>query len=500
MYHHPGEYVTDCCIVQGKDGLYHLFHIRGERWTWPLGYKEIDLGHATSADLRLWTPQPPVLPAGPPGAWDEAGNWAPDIIEVDGVYYLFYTGSDALNNQKIGLATSTDLYTWTKHPNNPVVAPGPWSDREVGRNVAGRDGMVYADPARNRYLMYYTATMANGRACIALAESVDLVHWADLGPAYIEEDRSYNRCESAYLVPHGDRYYLFYSAKGGPNSKGFSPQAFDHFDIVYLVSDRPDGGWTKPANHALLEAWSCASEHPTFAGTTYMFYIIQEEINGIWGASSLSDPKQVAWLPDGTVQIREYVPDNVRREGLFSSEREDYTEWASRGQGQWRSAEGVLSVSTGGADGYFSDTLWGADLAFEAEVRAEAGNVASLIVRGNPTALAGYRVSLDFERQRVGLYLRFPNEPDQLLQERPAALAPGGWHSLKVVAQGEFFDIYVDGVLSIVRHHSLYKDGCFGLHARGAAQFRRVHAYRYIGPEGPAQDWTSRCRPRHLFP
>lgn len=55
MYHHPGEYVTDFCIVR-RDGLYHLFHIRGERWTWPVGYREIDLGHAVSADLRVWTP------------------------------------------------------------------------------------------------------------------------------------------------------------------------------------------------------------------------------------------------------------------------------------------------------------------------------------------------------------------------------------------------------------------------------------------------------------
>ena len=45
MYSHPGEYVTDFCIVRWE-GMYHLFHIRGERWTWPLGYKELDLGHA----------------------------------------------------------------------------------------------------------------------------------------------------------------------------------------------------------------------------------------------------------------------------------------------------------------------------------------------------------------------------------------------------------------------------------------------------------------------
>ena len=88
MYHFPGEYVTDFCIVR-RDGLYHLFHIRGERWTWPWGYKEIDLGHAVSADLRVWTPLAPVVPAGEPGAWDESGVWAPDVFEHDDLYYLY---------------------------------------------------------------------------------------------------------------------------------------------------------------------------------------------------------------------------------------------------------------------------------------------------------------------------------------------------------------------------------------------------------------------------
>ena len=499
MYHHPGEYVTDFCLVE-REGVYHLFHIRGERWTWPVGYRELDLGHAISTDLRLWTPQAPVLPAGPSGTWDESGNWAPDIIEVEGVYYLYYTGSDADNNQKIGLATSTDLYHWTKHPANPVVEPGAWSDRHVGKDVAGRDAMVFADEARDRYLMYYTATMADGRACIALAESQDLIQWVDLGPTYIEEDRSYNRCESAYLVAHQGRYYLFYSAKGGPNSKGSPAEAYDHFEIVYLVSDDPTEGWEKPRNHKLLEEWTCASEHPTFGETTYMFYIIQETIDNIWGASILSDPKRMAWLPDGTVQIREYIPDNVTRQTLFTGDSDSFDQWVAHG-GSWHiTEEGHIYPPDEATSAYWLDTLWGADLALEAEIRAEAGGIGSLVVRGNPSAMAGYRISLDVERGVVGFYRIFPVEPDRLLQERPVDLAVGAWHHLKVVGQGKFFDIYVDQTLVIVREDLTFEDGCFGLHAQGGVQFRRVAAYRYQGPEAPAPDWQQRCKPRHLFP
>jgi len=506
MYHFPGEYVTDFCIVQ-RDGIYHLFHIRGERWTWPVGYRELDLGHATSTDLRSWTPHEPVLPAGPVGAWDESGNWAPDIIEANGVYYCYYTGSDKNNNQAIGLATSTDLFNWQKHPANPVVKPGPWSDHAVGRDVACRDAMVYYDEAHHRYLLYYTATMADGRACLGLAQSRDLIDWVDMGPTYIEEDRTYNRLESAYLVPHDDKFYLFYSAKGGPKSKGFSPQAFDHFDIVYLISDRPTGGWVKPANHALLEKATCASEHPTFAGTTYMLYIIQEAIEGVWGASVLSDPKRIEWLADGTVQMREYLPDHVQKQVLFDSQLVDFAGWVQHG-GAWGQGAGdkekraerkVLSPGQG-EDAFLMNTLWGRDLSLETEVWAEQNAVASLIVRGNPSAMAGYRISLDFARGVVGFYLRFPDRPDQPIQERVIDLKSDTWHKLKVVVQWKFFEIYVDDNLQIAHDQRIYEDGCFGLHARGAVAFRHVRAYTMADGATQIKDWSRRCQPRHLFP
>lgn len=497
MYHHPGEYVTDFCIVK-REKLYHLFHIRGERWTWPVGYRELDLGHATSTDLLMWTPHDPVLPAGPKGAWDESGNWAPDIIEVDGTYYCYYTGSDSDNNQAIGLATSTDLFHWEKHPTNPVVVPGAWSDIAVGKDVAGRDAMVFDDRAHGRYLLYYTATMADGRAALAVAESTDLVNWQDRGPTYIEEDRTYNRLESAYLVENAGRYYLFYSAKGGPKSKGSIPTAYPHFDIVYQIGETPLGPWHKPTNHELLTEATCASEHPTFDGTTYMFYIIQEEIAGIWGSSVLSDPKRISWQADGTVQIHEYLPTTVARQPLFVGATDGFDGWVQQ-DGHWVADQtGQLTVTTQG-DSFFMNTLWGSDLSWEGEVRLEENSIASLLVRGNPSAMAGYRVSLDQAEGTVTLYQQFPAQPDQLIQTRPVELSSGNWHRLKVVVQQGFFDIYVDDLLQIARHHDLYREGCFGLHARGAVQFRALTASQFADDNSKTNDWQSHCRPRHLF-
>jgi beta-fructofuranosidase len=494
MYHAPGEYVTDFCIVR-RAGTFHLFHIRGERWSWPLGYREIDLGHATSSDLCEWTALPPVLGPGAPGTWDETGIWAPDIIEAGGTYYLFYTGADAQNNQAIGLATSPDLMHWDKHPANPLVSPGAWSDRTVGRDVAGRDGMVYADAERGRYLMYYTATLADGRACIALAQSADLLRWEDLGPTYIEHDRSYNRCESPYLVRRGGSYYLFYSAKGGPKSKGFAPDDFAHFDIEYLVAPTPTGPWTQPANHTLLEHWTCASEHPTFDGETYMLYIVQEQLGDIWGASFLSDPKRLEWLADGTVAIREHQSSSRARRDLLPNGSHSTSAWISHG-GPWHIGDdGVIDVPGGDGDAFLMDTQWGTELAYEAEIWLPATGAGSLLVRATPSALAGYRVALDAAAGTLALYLRFPGAADRPLQVRALPPQHEEWMRLRVVAHGPSLEIYLDDTLQIVHADRTYADGCFGLHARGAARFRNLRA---ATAAPPGADWGQRCEPRHL--
>ncbi|MDA8218635.1 MAG: family 43 glycosylhydrolase [Dehalococcoidales bacterium] len=501
MYSYPGEYVADFCIVR-RDGEYHLLHIRGERWSWPLGYgkSEIDLGHAVSADLRVWNPREPVLAAGTAGAWDEWGVWAPHVVEHDGLYYLFYAGTDARGNQGIGLATSPDLAVWHKHAASPLVRPGPWSDRERGQGVLAKDPMVWQEPGSGRFLMYYTATTADGRACIATAVSTDLIEWRDLGPAFVEEDRSYTQCQSPFLVAHGGKFYLFYTAKGGPRNKGSRPEDFAHFEIAYLMSASPTGGWIKPRNHRLLEGWSCACELPTFDNVTYFLCIVQEEVQGVWGASVLSDPHIVTWQPDGTVAIRE-CPLDGSDDGrlLFSGLTADLASLVQHG-GVWqRDDEGVLIPPESVGDTYLLDTLWGRDVAFEVEVLSAAGGVGSLLVRANPSALAGYRVSLDFDRRSLALSELFPGAPDRPLQQCAVVLHAGQWHKLKVVLQASFFSVYVDGTLTMIRQSRTYDSGCLGLHARGPLAFRAVQANEWNATAGPTGEvWRCRSLPQYL--
>jgi hypothetical protein len=66
-----------------------------------------------------------ILAAGTGGAWD-AGTFyvLASPVELSGTWYMLYIGGASGSNGlfKLGVATSTDLLTWTKHVGNPVLS------------------------------------------------------------------------------------------------------------------------------------------------------------------------------------------------------------------------------------------------------------------------------------------------------------------------------------------------------------------------------------------
>jgi predicted GH43/DUF377 family glycosyl hydrolase len=127
------------------------------------------VGLATSEDGIHFERHPdPVL--SPTEDYEEFGCEDPRVTEIDGTYYLTYTGWDRTTAQ-LCLATSTDLFTWVKHgpmfPDFNTFLPvgnglsGPWS----------KAGAILPVPIDGRYLMYF------GEGSIYTAWSTDLIHW-----------------------------------------------------------------------------------------------------------------------------------------------------------------------------------------------------------------------------------------------------------------------------------------------------------------------------------
>jgi hypothetical protein len=134
------------------------------------------------------------------------------------------------------------------------------------------------------------------------------------------------------------------------------------------------------------------------------------------------------------------------------------------GKATWkRSGEGILGKCV--TDSYITSPVFLRDGAYEALIRADKETVASLVLRSTRHATSCYLVSLDYARGRIGFYRKFHGEPKEVIQERRVSLRPGETHCLRVVTTGEFFEIYLDGCLSIVRADYTYKEGCWGLHS-----------------------------------
>jgi hypothetical protein len=89
-----------------------------------------------------------VVPTSATPAWDDFDTANPDVKFFDGQWVMNYSGfSHATNQWGTGLAYSSDLYTWTKEPNNPILLP---TGGELG--LAGNGTMLKIG---STYFLYY---------------------------------------------------------------------------------------------------------------------------------------------------------------------------------------------------------------------------------------------------------------------------------------------------------------------------------------------------------
>ena len=148
------------------------------------GYAHVtqpQIGLAWSNDLLHWTRDPhnPIFTgSGSPGTSDAGGASGPFIWMENNTYYLFYfgvTGKGYEQGRKtLNLATSTDLYRWTRYEGNPIVEPAGDGWR--------RDAIWHPNVVKqaNRYFLFFNASgVTGGRSeeVIGYATSKDLFRW-----------------------------------------------------------------------------------------------------------------------------------------------------------------------------------------------------------------------------------------------------------------------------------------------------------------------------------
>ncbi len=129
------------------------------------------IGLAYSKDLMHWEKTPPILFPDGGAPWEEGGLYKPYLMKVGRTYYLFYNAKTKGEpwHEQTGLATSTDLKHWTRHPASPLLRNGPkgsWDDRFASDPVVLRHGGQWA--------MFYFGLSTDGKArdLLALGDSL----------------------------------------------------------------------------------------------------------------------------------------------------------------------------------------------------------------------------------------------------------------------------------------------------------------------------------------
>ena len=201
-----------------------------------------------SADLQRWEPVGPVLE---PAADERGGSiWAPEIVERDGTFFLYYHANGNGRGFRIRVATSS----------SPT---GPYRDAyqaltDVARNDFAIDFNAFIDDDGQAYLFYATdfydsnATTFRGTALVMDRLSPDMTtlagqprmvmraHWPwqlflhDRLMGGVRAD--WYTLEGPCVVKRHGKYYCFYSGGNYQN---------DTYGVNYLVADAITGPWTE---------------------------------------------------------------------------------------------------------------------------------------------------------------------------------------------------------------------------------------------------------------
>ncbi len=191
----PDEWVWDSWVADDGE-RYHLFFLKAPRALNDPGLRHTSarIGHATSTDLTHWEVHEDALAPGP-GRWDDLALWTGSVARGDdGAWRLYYSALSTsrglgVNDQRIGMAESDDLFTWRRVGDAPLLAPDPrWYatlERDRAASATWRDPFVFEDPGGDGWHMLITARAAGAPrrsdGVLGHARSTDMRAW-ELGP------------------------------------------------------------------------------------------------------------------------------------------------------------------------------------------------------------------------------------------------------------------------------------------------------------------------------
>lgn len=503
-YHPEGIFIWDSWYFH-HEGLSHCLHLQQLRpGETPPGVLEDEfaaergaIGHATSTDLISWQTQPTALYRGAPGSYDDCDLWTGCVFQAEETSYLYYTARSSREKatiNRIALATSKDTVRWERHPENPILTPdsqwyhGESNPRPFTRalwpTVDCRDFCVIKDPEGNGYWGYYAARQPASEiastAVIALVHSEDLVHWTHHPPCFAP--RRYACVEVPDVFYLDGRWYLLCLTgnRYGQRNRSSEPNIAGP-TTIYAVADQPQGPYRELNDNVLLgsENWQGFSGKTLEVdGKRYLMYTQGEEANGS-NFGSISIPKLLNTDSEGHLlpmyvdRIEQYIDEQLlppRRLKVIANNGQ----WGSLGA--WNVQGDRVEAACGNDWAIQVYDIECFDFIYSAKITLEDVRSAGLVLRvqGNDIYAGSYVVLLDSRAKEVVFTnpVEFPR-----IEGRKWDLQAGESYHLRIVALGEFFNVYIDDVLCLQLHHPELSSGKFGLFVEeGHASFTEIEA------------------------
>jgi beta-fructofuranosidase len=315
------HYLWDFWLVSPRewegDSLYHMYYLQAPRTLSDSNMRHgiATVGYAVSHDLRQWKHCGTVLEAGLPGSWDDRAIWTGSVTILDGLAYMFYTAlslADRAPVQRIGLAISTDLRRWERHPDNPLLEVDTRWYEEQGTErwqaQTWRDPYVVYSIDEEMYYMFLSARVkdgpSDGRGVIGLARSVNLLSWEVLPPVSIPGD--FTEMEVPQVVPLNGRYYLLFCVTKHAAARLSPSDGRGWAGTHYLVADKLTGPY-RPLTDDPLVADAVGTYYAgklVLGSEGKLFFIAwrQWDKEGKF-CGGLSGPAEVHILPDGRLYV-----------------------------------------------------------------------------------------------------------------------------------------------------------------------------------------------------
>lgn len=457
--------------VVWHEGLYHLFHLVLPNHDF--------IAHAVSTDGLGWRRVKNALFVGDPGEWDDDMLWTMHVTpdpDRPGNWRMFYTGLNRAEfgrRQRVGLARSSDLYSWAKSPAPyPLEISGPHYESGVdeGRQwVSFRDPFFFHEPETNTRLLLAAARSKTGpvirRGCVGLARETSPDHF-DFGRP-LHQPGLYDDIEVPNLFHFDGRYYLMGSIR-------------EDTKIHYWHADTIEGPYENFFDNVLLP-------HGNYAGRicragnrllVFSFFSKAEVINGReFVKRLLPPPKEIVTGPSGRLRLKSYHGfDDLVTASDQAGAAADFRTLCGNPHARVETRDGTLFVDC--RSGFEAFLLPGhhEEFRLRAEVVLDGSGKTGMVLRVTEEG-DGYYLSLDLVNGIAQIRAwganpspefehAFRYEPLQEAQFRGAPHGP--WH-IEVVAHGTYLEVSIDSYIVLSLVDESFIGGAVGFYVESAS-------------------------------